>query len=245
MLNPLIVAIQFLTRLPIAAPTFYDESDVGKSLLYYPLVGLIIGVILSLSYALLHDYIAGGLLAAVLLSIWVLITGALHLDGLADSADAWIGGMGDRQKTLDIMKDPRCGPMAVVVICLTLILKFTALEQILAMQQSQILILAPVLGRTAIIALFLSTDYVRPGGLGEHLIKALPRNTAKQVVAVVLVIIFFFDYGFWLILGSGICFFVLRMLMQKRLQGTTGDTAGAMVEVVELGVLMTMAVCVY
>jgi len=243
MLNPLIIAIQFLTRLPIAAPTVYDESDVGKSLLYYPIVGLIIGVILSLSYTLLHNYIEGGLLAAVLLSLWVLITGALHLDGLADSADAWVGGMGDRQKTMDIMKDPRCGPMAVVVICLTLILKFTALEQILAMQHSQILLLAPVLGRTAIIALFLSTDYVRPGGLGEHLFTALPRHTAKQVVAAVLIIVFFFDYGLWLIVASGLCFFVLRMLMLKRLQGTTGDTAGAMVEVVELGALVTMAAC--
>jgi len=62
---------------------------------------------------------------------------------------------------------------------------------------------------------------------------------------VVLIIVFFFDYGFWLILASGLCFFVLRMLMLKRLQGATGDTAGAMVEIVELGVLVTMAACLY
>ncbi len=244
MLNSFLIAIQFLTRLPVSSANFRGKSEVSKSLLYYPLVGLTIGLILSLFYALLHNYFAAGLLAAILLALWVLITGALHLDGLADSADAWIGGMNNQARTLEIMKDPRCGPIAVVVICLTLLLKYAALEQILATQHSQILLLAPVLGRTAVIALFLSTDYVRPGGLAEQLIKYLPRTTAKQIVVLVLVIVFLFDYGLWLILGTGICFFLLRMLMLKRLQGTTGDTAGAMVEIIELSALVIMAACI-
>jgi adenosylcobinamide-GDP ribazoletransferase len=65
--------------------------------------------------------------AALLLTVWVLLSGGLHLDGLADSADAWLGGFGDRERTLTIMKDPRSGPIAVVVLVLVLLLKFCAL----------------------------------------------------------------------------------------------------------------------
>jgi hypothetical protein len=105
-------------------------------------------------------------LAALVLAVWVLLTGGLHLDGLADTADAWIGGQGDRDRTLAIMKDPRSGPMAVVIIVLVLLSKFAALQVLLAGDARTVLLLTPMLGRTVIVLLLITTPYVRPEGLG-------------------------------------------------------------------------------
>ena len=85
--------------------------------------------------ALLLEGASPLLQAALLLALWVALTGALHLDGLADSADAWLGGFGDPARTLEIMKDPRSGPVAVVVLVLLLLLKFSALLVVLQAQQ--------------------------------------------------------------------------------------------------------------
>ena len=81
-------------------------------------------------------------------------TGALHLDGLADSADAWLGGFGDPARTLEIMKDRAQRPVAVVVLVIMLLLKFSALLVVLQAQQPSALVLAPLLGRAALLALF-------------------------------------------------------------------------------------------
>src|SRR5690606_7992123 len=120
---PLLIALQFLTNLPIRLPGMPAPEEQGRSLLWYPLVGLLIGLVLVCGGWLLDDS-ANLLVAALLLTLWVGMTGALHLDGLADTADAWLGGFGDCERTLTIMKDPRSGPIAVVVLVLLLLLKF-------------------------------------------------------------------------------------------------------------------------
>ena len=118
---PLLIALQFLTSLPIRLPAMPTPRQQGRSLLHYPAVGLFLGALLWLA-ALLLEGASPLLQAALLLALWVALTGALHLDGLADSADAWLGGFGDPARTLEIMKDPRSGPIAVVVLVLLLLL---------------------------------------------------------------------------------------------------------------------------
>lgn len=242
MWRPLWVALQFLTRLPLPKIFRIEDRDRGVSLLWYPFVGLLIGAILIvLAWAL--NGLPGLLLAALLLAAWVAITGALHLDGLADSADAWMGGLGSRERSLAIMKDPYCGPGAVVVLVLVLLIKFSALETILVTGGFDLLWLAPVLGRVAMPLLFLTTAYVRPGGLGDALSKHLPRRAAWVVVVISLsVVLMTGEAGVLAVISAALMFFLLRALMLRRIQGTTGDTAGAMVELVEMAVLVTLAV---
>src|SRR5690606_32208859 len=117
----------------------------GRSLLFYPLVGGLFGVLL-LAFNALLDGAPLMLHAALLLTAWVLLSGGLHLDGLADSADAWLGGFGDRERTLTIMKDPRSGPIAVVTLVLVLLLKFSALLALIENNQPLGLLLAPLIG---------------------------------------------------------------------------------------------------
>jgi adenosylcobinamide-GDP ribazoletransferase len=237
-----LIALQFLTRLPISLPGMPAAQQVGRSLLSYPLVGLLIGAVLLLvQWALAGT--APLLQAAVLLLLWVGITGGLHLDGLADSADAWAGGFGDRERTLSIMQDPRSGPIAVVVLVLLLLLKFAALATLLASNQLLALLLAPWLARGLVPLLFMTTPYVRAGGLGAALAAHLPRKQLPYWLAghgLLLVLIGGWS-GLLAVLAALLLLAGLRQLMLQRLGGCTGDTAGALVELVEATVLLVLA----
>jgi len=123
MFASLILSLQFLTRLPITINIDITDKRLGQSVLFYPIVGLLIGLSLYFTQLLLPTY-ALELKAAMILSFWVLLTGGLHLDGLADCTDAWAGGLGNKQRSLDIMKDPAAGPIAVVILLLLLLLKW-------------------------------------------------------------------------------------------------------------------------
>lgn len=242
MKGPFWIALQFLSSLPVRLPGMPSPGETGRSLLYYPLVGLVLGVVLYGANAVLSG--APLMLhAALLLTVWVLFSGGLHLDGLADSADAWLGGFGDRERTLTIMKDPRSGPIAVVVLVLVLLLKFCALLAVIEQQQFTALLIVPLIGRSALLAVFLTTPYVRAGGLGQALADHVPRTAGWWVLG-------FSGLGCVLVAGMGgvwslvlgvIGFAWLRRIMMRRLGGTTGDTAGALLELLEVGVLVGLA----
>lgn len=245
MIKPFLVAVQFLTRLPVPLSTPAAEKTIGYSLLFYPLVGLMIGALLTILGWLLRDA-PPLVVAALLLTGWVVLTGGLHLDGLADSADAWVGGMGDTEKTLTIMKDPNCGPAGVMAILLVLLLKFVTLHSLFIAQSWIALLFALILARTLIPLLFLTTPYVRRHGLGTPLATHQPRKLNIFVVTVtplLLLLITGFHY-FWLVLISILIFLILRFLMMQRIHGTTGDTAGALIEITETGVLLAAVLLV-
>ncbi len=238
---PLLIAVQFLTSLPVRLPGMPSPQELGRSLLWYPVVGLLIGLllyglnaVLSGTPLLLH--------AALLLAAWVALSGALHLDGLADSADAWLGGFGERERTLTIMKDPRSGPIAVVTLVVVLLLKFAAVVALVEQQHASVLLLAPWLARGLLPVLFMTTPYVRAGGLGQALAEHLPRERLPVVLgAHVLAMLLFGWSAVLMLVGGGLLFVWLRQRMMVRLGGTTGDTAGAMVELVECAVLVVVA----
>lgn len=236
-----LIALQFLTALPIRINEQPDAAATGRSLLYYPLVGLLIGALLAV-FAFTLSAAPVLVAAALLLAAWVAVTGALHLDGLADSADAWIGGLGDRDRTLAIMKDPYCGPAGVVTLVLVLLIKFAALAYLIPNGNRDMLVAVPVLGRTTLVLLFLTTPYVRPHGLGSLLANHLPRRACVLVVMFTLVAVpvFIGPAAFWLMAAAAGVFIALRRLMLRRLGGITGDTAGALVEITETVVLLTV-----
>lgn len=236
------LAMQLLTRIPFPEITTPTASEYGRSVLYYPLVGLILGLALSAAQALFTS--ADALLAsAILLLFWILFTGGLHLDGLADSADAWAGAHGDRETALRLMKDPASGPAGVTAIALVLLLKFSAVATLLKADAVSALILAPVLGRMAIVALFLSTAYVRPQGLGSAQAEHLPRRVAIGVLSIsaLALLIGFGRSGAWALLAAVLVLGGLRRMMQRRLGGCTGDTLGASCELVETAVVVVLA----
>ncbi len=238
-MDSFLVALQFLTRIPINYRFVASEALWGRSVLYYPAVGLLLGSLFC-AMALLLSGAPPLLQAALLLTAWVLLTGGLHLDGLADCADAWVGGYGDKERSLRIMKDPASGPIAVSLLVLVLLLKFAALAALLEAADFAALLLAPVLGRVAILVLMLTTQYVRPQGLAEQLLQQLPVAAAGWLVAV-CVLLALVLLGLPTLLAGGLLLLWLRHAAVSRLGGVTGDVYGAAVELTETAVLIAAA----
>ena len=240
-------AMQFLTRIPLATRTLFDNKDYANSLAWYPVIGLILGGLVWLSGVTLAGLSSTSLAAALVLAVWVLLTGALHLDGVADCADAWVGGFGDREKTFQILKDPRSGPIAVVVLVLVLLVKWAALEVLLGSEHWWIIWLIPLLARGAMPYIFWRLDYVSSSGLGSAFVEGLSRQrilisllfvvviamlslTAQLEILVLFVVVSLLIYLWW------------KRASYQKLGGFNGDCAGALVEFLELGLLLGLAI---
>ncbi len=233
-----LIALQFLTSIPVRLSCPMNPAEQGQSLLFYPLIGGLIGCLLITPLWLVPD--RGLLTAALMLTIWVLLTGALHLDGLADSVDAWVGGWGDRERILSIMKDPRCGSMGVMALILVSLLKLAALNA--ASPQAALWIgLTPIVGRTLPLAMLLTTPYVRPGGLGDVMARHLPHHVGWSVIVAVclLVLALTGPIGLIPLLVVASALVLIRHLGMRLIGGCTGDILGALIEIGETLFLVT------
>jgi len=238
-----LIAARFLTRLPLPDPGLPTPAVSGRGALFYPLVGLLLGALL-VPPALLLAGAPPLPAAALLLALWVWLTGALHLDGLADCADAWVGGLGSRERTFAILKDPASGAMAVVALVLLLLLKFSALTTLLAQGGWLALPWLPALARAQLLALPLTTPPARREGMGAALQEHLSRRAAWLVLALtwlVALAVLAPAFGLMVLILPVIAAAVLwtwRRAMCRRLGGFTGDTAGALVELTEVALLL-------
>ena len=239
---PFWIALQFLTVFPIQLKQMPSKQQNGQSLLFYPVIGLGIGLVLY-TIALGLSALPSMLLSSLILVIWIWQTGGLLLDGLADTADAWVGGFGDKERTLKIMKDPACGPIGVLSLIIVCILKWSAIYVLLEKQYVQALILFPMLGRLVPLFLFLTTDYVREKGLGSSIANYIPKMISIIVACLSLSL---FTYFSWLGLGcimiSILILLYLRQQFIRRIDGITGDTVGASIELVEMAAILSFVV---
>lgn len=239
-------ACVFLTRIPMPTLLTITPQDQGRSLLCFPLVGLCLGCLLAIIAVGCSQLFSDGVAAALVLAAWAAVTGGLHLDGLADSADGWLGGFGDPQRTLDIMHDSRCGTGAVVAVSCLLIVKFAALTLVIDNHMWPLLIAAPIIGRCAGPLLFIRgklfhTPYVNPTGIASHFLEYCPRQAriVSYGAALVAALLCGSLLAAAVVLTScGAMLYLLRRLMLRRLGGATGDTAGAATEILETVVLV-------
>lgn len=226
-----LLALSLLTRIPAGSFDEITDQDSGRSALFYPVIGVLIGVILYLPI-LLFPNTPPHFLAVLVITLWAIITGGLHLDGLADSADGWLGGLGDKERTLRIMKDPVIGAAGAIALVCFLLLKASALSVLIDNKLGWLVIITPVLGRLMILFTFYTTSYANKTGMANTVVENLPENISLVIVAIGLLTAGFFS--FWGLVTVLIGFFLLRRLMIKRLDGCTGDTVGATVEISEM-----------
>ena len=233
--KPLAIAIAFMTTLPVRYPPDATATDQRQALYWYPLVGLIIGILLWLGAWVLPQ--GTWLSAGLLLGLWIALTGALHLDGLADCADAWMGGLGDRERTLRIMKDPNAGAIAVVTLILVLLLKLVAIQQLVAAGNAAFLIALPVMARVSPLILFVTTPYVRSNGIGAVLRVDHHEQRLQYIIYLAVAIFILLCLGFTaigMIIASLLVVWLIIRATVARLGGFTGDVAGATIELLEL-----------
>jgi adenosylcobinamide-GDP ribazoletransferase len=232
--------LQFFTRIPV--PIQAQPEDFGSGIKYFPLVGLVIGGLNVLGYLLL-SLVFHKILAVILLCLLnLLITGALHLDGLADTCDG-IFSSRSREKMLEIMRDSRIGTNGVIAIFFDLILRIALLMQIQDALILKAILIMPVIGRTAMTFLIGSSPPARSGkGLGNlFLAKTHWIEIVIAAFTTLIITAFLLRYqALWVIGWNGLAIMIYRWLMMTKLGGMTGDTLGAGNELSEIVVLLTM-----
>ena len=228
-------AIQFITILPGGKTPAYHPREM---IAYFPAVGLILGLILAVFDAIVLQLWPGGLIAPILdVILLVLITGALHIDGLADSADGLFGHR-DRDTVLSIMKDSRIGVMGMAAVICALAIKFAGISAIPAQTSFQrflILLLVPGLARSAMIFGIHWLPYGRPGGgTGFDLFESPITIRDYWGLLVCLMLCLFLGWrGVWVLLAfTGLVIGILYYY-HRRMNCITGDMLGAMTEAIE------------
>jgi adenosylcobinamide-GDP ribazoletransferase len=231
-----LAAVQFLTVCPVPASIEIDERDLGASVPFFPIVGIIIG-----AAAALLDYGLGYILplsvTSVLLVVFLIaVSSSLHMDGLADTADGFLSSR-PREMILEIMQDSRVGPMGVVVITCVLLLKLTLLVAVPQVARWWVLLMTPFAGRCALLINMAIIPYARPeGGLGTIF---YPTCFWLQLawVFVLLTVVGWLAAGL-AGLAVGIAAFAFSIIfafyVKSKIGGSTGDTLGAACEIMEL-----------
>lgn len=232
----ILIAFSLLTTLPLPSPASWQPGDSGRAAGWFPLVGLVIGLLVGGVHWL------GGLVfpplvtGALALTAWVALTGGLHLDGLADCADGLLYP-GAPEKRLEIMRDPRLGAFGAIGLALALLLKFSVLASLTPSTLPAVL-LAASLARWCILPAGLLPP-AKPGGMGADFAAGL-QETA-------LVGSGFIPLGMACLLGVRgllaaalglLAAFGVLTLAKNRLGGITGDVFGLLVESVETVVLL-------
>ncbi|MCB9477523.1 MAG: adenosylcobinamide-GDP ribazoletransferase [Deltaproteobacteria bacterium] len=243
----LAVATQFLTRLPVARDLDPTPEDLGRSTLYFPLIGLGVGALIALTAnAALALGLPTGVAIVLALTLGVLVTGALHEDGLSDAADG-LGGGWTREESLNIMRDSRIGNYGAVALVLLFALRIAALSEIAPSQWLGALAVAHALGRWSSVDLLVRVPYARnpddAPGLGKNYGDTLPEGAlvrATIMTALFAVAFLGVDGLLALVLAAAVSRLSGRYY-QRKIGGITGDTLGATNVLCEVAVLMFVA----
>ena len=239
-----LVALQFLTAIPVRISGEITPRTMGRAMVWFPVVGLILGGVLAavdLVSRILFPPLVG---AALLVVTWVALTGALHLDGFLDCCDGLLVAKPPNTR-LEILRDTRVGAFAVVgAICL-LLLKYAALLELPLEQRAISLLVIPALTRAVMVYAARAYPYARPGpGLGQLFRDGLTwREVAiAAVIAIAAAVLALGPTGLALALCVWLLAAGLAWLVQRRIPGLTGDVYGAINELTEVGALVTLLV---
>ena len=241
-----LAALQFLTIISIPWRRDAQKAQLGRCVGYFPMVGLIMGFILAGLSWILRFLLPPGVANALLLVVLVILTGALHLDGLADTCDGLAG-----HKTVEdrwrIMRDSRLGGFGVIGIVLILLIKYVSLNSIPGTLMIASLVLMPVASRWAMTWAVFAYPYARPSGLGKVFKEgtAWPGFTLGTIVTIVVAALSMKWVGLVILAIVSIITIVLAAYFKKTFAGLTGDNYGAINEISEVSVLILVNVFVH
>lgn len=247
-----VAAFQLLSRIPFPLQVPFEERVLRRSVVFYPAVGLVIGLLLAAAGIGLSAVLPVSASAALLTGLWVALTGGLHLDGLMDTADGLLSHR-SRERMLEIMKDSRVGAMGVMACVLQLLVKYALLCSMLEAEwplAAGLLIVVPVWSRWFMVASMASWPYARQGeGMGalfagvgaRHL---LGTSVAAALLSGAVLVLSSSDWKDAVVLSAcaaltaGCAGLLVAVRMAGKLGGLTGDTYGAINELVEAALLL-------
>ena len=235
MVKNLLLMIQLFTKFPIKKEIEFDQDEFSRGIIFFPVIGLLIGAVACIAAYLSGLFFTREIAAICMIASVALFTGALHLDGLADTMDGILSAR-NREQMLLIMKDSRIGTHGVLALLGVISMKYLFLLEVSSENFLSMVLALPIIGRTAMGILLWGTRYAREEGLGNLFIGTtrLKETIITGVIGFLLV---------YVILGlSGIAAFGLvimlvylfRIQVERLLGGITGDVLGAMNELSEL-----------
>lgn len=237
MVRPFLFAWQFLTAVPLSR-VHHDPTpaELALSMRWYPIIGFILGSVLTLADFLLTGLFARGVVDALLILLLVLLTRGLHQDGLADSLDGLAGGHSPGER-LAIMRDGRIGAIGATGLMVVLGLRYAGLSALPHPGHWPILICMPAIGRCAMVLGAASAPYARPeGGLGAPFLAQLRSVDVLWAAAILVAALLWILGPSGTLVGLGVAASValgISALARRFFGGITGDTLGAVNELAE------------
>jgi adenosylcobinamide-GDP ribazoletransferase len=237
----ILTALAFLTRIPVGRSASFEADDVARSAGWFPLIGVLLGATYAAAAAVLKPHLPATAVAILLVAMDALLTGALHFDGLADSADGFGGGR-DRDGILRIMRDHAIGSYGGVALAILVVLKVAALSTLLGIPNTHdwivAIIITPVLGRWSMLLLTAALPYARETaspatGMGKG---SLVWGTVTTVIALAVTM----SARAWI--AAGVVATVTAgfgAYSRKKIGGVTGDVLGANLQICECAALLT------
>lgn len=246
--SPFFVALSLLTRIPLPArfnAVEFTPELRAHSVLWYPAVGLLLGIIIAGCAYLLPDTLPVFLHAVILVILWVGLTGALHLDGFADSIDAAFIAHKDTARVLEIFKEPQVGAMATTGLVLLLLFKVGLVMALLDLGSRGMigLIVATALSRLLAVHYMYNTPYARLAGLAQD-VRLQPFGFAIALMTLGCGFVTFLVYGLvpclFIFAALMVWYIYWRSFWNVKIGGYTGDCVGALIEVAEVLLLLAI-----
>jgi len=236
-------ALSFFSRLPSMRWAGNSEDDLNHAVCYFPLVGVVVGLCAAASYWLAALLLPQTLSILLSMICTILVTGAFHEDGLADSMDG-LGGGWNQEQILNIMKDSRIGSYGVVALVMILLTKFQALTAINSTLLPHSLIAGHAVSRLAAVFVIASQDYRRESGKAKLMSQQISRRELwlASVFGLLPLVLLPLDYSAALILVIMVWLVFSRKLAQ-RIGGYTGDCLGAMQQLCEVAYYVGVVAC--
>lgn len=237
-----LLALQFLTVIRLRPRTTVNSLVLGESLAWFPTVGVLLGGALALVAGAGGWLLGPAVAAALVISASVFLTGALHLDGLADCADGLFGGH-TRERRLEILRDSRIGTFGATAVILALLLQVAALGSMTSREQAAALAVALVVARVAMVWSVAALPYARPTGLGRMYRDGVraPTVMIASVTALAAAVVVYGAAGGALIVAPLLVTGGVGWLAMRRLGGMTGDVYGAVCVLTETLTLLACA----
>ncbi len=233
------MALKFLTIIPLPKQREVSPEEVGRSIGYFPLVGIIIGLILAGLNWLLSLLLPSAVVNALLIISLAVISGALHLEGFVDTCDG-IAGHKTPEERWQVMHDSRAGAFGIVGVVLLLLVKYISLNNIPESLMMVTLLLMPVLSRWVMVYAVFAYPYARPSGLGKVFKEGASwsRLVIATLIALAVSISLAQLAGLAIMFAVWVIVIAMAAYLKRKFSGLTGDTYGAINELAEVGVLI-------
>ena len=241
-----LAALKFLTIIPLPRRYEANPEEVGRSVGYFPVVGIVIGLILAGLNSILELVLPLAVVDALLIVSIVIITGALHFDGFVDTCDG-IAGHKTVEDRWQVMRDSRVGGFGVAGACCLLLVKYISLSGVHGTLLMATLVLMPVVSRWAMVYAIFAYPYAKPSGLGKGFKQGVSWRQFTQATIITwgVAVVLFRAAGVVIMLGTWIIAAATATCLKRKFTGLTGDTYGAINEVAEIGMFVLTSLLAY